>query len=55
MQVRQEVEKLKGASATLSDVAAMVTLSLAVTTRVLVLILLEDVNSRWLLDLPSLL
>jgi hypothetical protein len=52
MQVHWEVEKLKGASATLSTVALMVTLSLMVTTRAHTLILPEDANSTWPLDLP---
>ena len=51
-QVHWEVEKLKGASATLSAVALMVTLSLMVTTRAHTLILPEDANSTWPLDLP---
>ena len=58
MQVRQEVEKLKGevsaaAPAGLSAAAAMVTLSLIVMPRVLVLILPEDANSTLPLHLPS--
>jgi hypothetical protein len=51
-QVRWGVKKLIRASATLSAVAAMVTLSLTVTTRALAMILPEDANSTWPLDIP---
>ncbi len=50
MQVSWEVEKLNGASATLSAAAAMVALTLTDRTRALAFILPEDVNSTWPLD-----